>query len=173
MRIAIVGSSGSGKSTLARRVSERLGIPQVEIDAYHHLSNWEPNPSFLDDLAGALDQPSWVCDGNYRQAEALTRGQADVIVVFDLPRRIVMRRVIVRTVRRAITREELWNGNREPLTNFYRWDPEKNVIRWSWVHHHQNRQRFRQAEESGAWSHAQVFWLHSLEDVDRWLESLG
>ena len=91
MRIAIVGISGSGKTTLARRVAAELQIPHVEIDAVHHLANWEPNPTFLEDLAVALETADWVCDGNYRPAEDLVRGRADVIVCFDLPRRQVMR----------------------------------------------------------------------------------
>jgi hypothetical protein len=45
----------------------------------------------------------------------------------------VMRRVILRTLRRAVTRQALWNGNREPLTNFYRLDPQQNIISWTWV----------------------------------------
>jgi hypothetical protein len=45
----------------------------------------------------------------------------------------VMYRVVLRTIRRAVTREELWNGNREPLSNFYRWDPGRNIIRLAWV----------------------------------------
>jgi len=41
--------------------------------------------------------------------------RADIVVWFDLPRRTVMRQVVTRTLRRAITRAELWNGNREPV----------------------------------------------------------
>ncbi len=33
MRVNIIGTSGSGKSTLARRLSEKLAIPYVEMDA--------------------------------------------------------------------------------------------------------------------------------------------
>lgn len=44
-----------------------------------------------------------------------------------------MRQVIYRTLRRAILREVLWNGNREPWRNLFRWDPEHSIIRWSWT----------------------------------------
>ncbi len=33
MRVNIIGTSGSGKSTLARRLSDKLVIPYVEMDA--------------------------------------------------------------------------------------------------------------------------------------------
>ena len=172
MRIAIVGSSGSGKTSLARRVAARLDIPHVEIDAIHHLAGWEPNPAFLTDLEAALDRADWVCDGNYGAAERIVRGRADTIVVFDLPRRVVTRQVVVRTIRRAVTREELWNGNREPLTNLYRWQPEKNIIRWSWTHHRAYRARYVADARSGAWQHAEVVWIRSHADADAWLDTL-
>jgi hypothetical protein len=43
--------------------------------------------------------------------------RADTVVWLDLPRRIWLPRLVVRTLRRALTREELWNGNRESLWN--------------------------------------------------------
>ncbi len=173
MKIAIVGSSGSGKSTLAVRVAQRLSIPRVELDALYHHPDWEPNPRFVEDIAGELDRPGWVCDGNYGAAEELCRGQADVIVVHDLPRYQVMGQVIKRTLGRAITRRPLWNGNRESWSNLCRWDPERSIIRWTWTRHAPNRQRYLAAQASGAWDHAQVVWLRSHADAGAWLETLN
>ena len=58
-------------------------------------------------------------DGNYRTVvvDGPVWQRADTVVWLDLPRRIVMRQVVSRTFRRSILREELWNGNREPLRN--------------------------------------------------------
>lgn len=172
MRIAIVGSSGSGKSTLARQVSDHLAIRHVEFDAIHHLANWEPNPEFLRDLAAELAGGNWVCDGNYDKAEGISRAEADMIVVLDLPRWRVMKQLVPRTLRRVVTREELWNGNRESFDNLWRWDPERNVIRWSWVHFDSKRQKYLRASDSGEWAHAEVVWLHSRAQTKDWLASL-
>lgn len=49
----------------------------------------------------------------------------------DLPRRIVMRQVVGRTLRRIVRRELLWNGNRELLRNVWARDPERSIIRWA------------------------------------------
>lgn len=175
VRIAIVGSAGSGKSTLARKVAARTGVHHIEIDAYNHQPGWrECEPDLLRArLAAELDGDDWLCDGNYDHLVGdLVRGAADTIVVFDLPRTLVARQIAWRTLRRAVTREELWNGNREPLSNLYRWDPERNVIRWSWVHHEEYRQRFRAKIASGEWDHAQVVVLRSRADADAWLDTL-
>src|SRR5690349_8719035 len=126
-RVSVVGNSGSGKSTLARRVAERLGVPYVELDAIHHLPGWTPIDP--DEFRAKVDEitaaDTWVVDGNYRAlvVEGPVWARADTVVWLDLPRAVVMRQVIGRTLRRSITREELWNGNREPLGNFVRWDP--------------------------------------------------
>jgi adenylate kinase family enzyme len=39
--------------------------------------------------------------------------RADTVIWLDLPRRTVMWRVLRRSAVRAITRRELWNGNRD------------------------------------------------------------
>lgn len=41
MRVNIIGTSGSGKSTFARRLSEKLAIPYVEMDALFWLKDWQ------------------------------------------------------------------------------------------------------------------------------------
>ena len=39
---------------------------------------------------------------------------------------------IARAIREGlVTREELWNGNREPWSNLYSLDPERSIIAWS------------------------------------------
>ena len=97
--------------------------------------------------------------------------QADTIVWLDLPRRIVMNRVVWRTIRRVFTREELWNGNKEPWTNLYHWDPERNIIRWAWATHPECREKYERAASNGSWAHAEVIHLMSPEKVENFLGS--
>ncbi len=172
MRISVVGCSGSGKTTLARRIAERTGITHVELDALHHLEDWTPNPEFRRVVEAALNSPRWVCDGNYSVVADLVRGRADTIVVLDLPRWRVMAQIVPRTLGRSLLRRELWNGNREGLGNFLRWDPEQNIIRWAWTRYHPVRRRYLRSRENGDWDHAEVVWLRSRHDADLWVDSL-
>ncbi len=131
----MVGAPGSGKTTFGRQLADVLSVPFVELDSIFHQAGWADltTGEFRERVADAIRGEDWVVDGSYGAVSDLVWARADTVIWLDLPRRVIMRRVIARTMRRALTREELWNGNREPLTNFYRWDPERNIIRWAWV----------------------------------------
>jgi len=133
-RIAIHGASGSGKTTLARTLSDRLGLPRTELDALFHQPGWTrlPTDELRAEVGRLVAARRWVIDGNYREVRDLVWDRAHLVVVFDLPRRTVMLRLILRTLRRGITRVELWNGNRESLVNMVSTDDERNVVLWSW-----------------------------------------
>jgi adenylate kinase family enzyme len=173
----VVGNSGSGKSRLARALADRLAVPYIELDAFMHQPGWQPRPDeeFLAEIENATAQPAWVVDGNYRRfvIEGPVWKRADTVVWLDLPRRTIMRQVIVRTVRRAVTREELWNGNREPLTNFTSLDPLKNVIVWAWVKHDDFIERYASAMADPRWRHLRFIRLRSHANADLWLRSVS
>jgi hypothetical protein len=171
-----VGSSGAGKSTLARALAKRLAVPYVELDAFMHQAGWQPRPDFefMNDVDKATSEAGWVVDGNYRRfvVEGPVWQRADTVVWLDLPRRTIMRQVIARTVRRAVTREVLWNGNREPLTNFVSLNPDDNVILWSWVKYHEFVQRYLDAMADPRWRGITFVRLRSHPQARRWLESI-
>lgn len=167
-RVSIVGSPGAGKTTIGRRLAECLGVPLVELDSLFHQSDWNPLPrdEFRVRVGELLGSDGWVIDGNYSVVQDLIWERADTVVWLDLPRRTVMRRVVLRTLRRAITREQLWNGNREPLTNFYRLDPERNLIRWTWTKYPDYRERYSRAAGDPANAHVQFFRLSTRTGID-------
>ena len=143
-RVSVVGNSGSGKSTLARGLAARLGVPFLELDSVFHQPGWEPlaEDEFQRVVTERASADGWVIDGNYSAVRPIVWARADTVVWLDPPRRTVMRQVAWRTVSRAVTRQELWNGNREPLSNFLSWDPEQSVISWAWHSHAKYRARY-------------------------------
>ena len=173
-RIVVVGNSGSGKSTLASQLAEKLDLDHIELDSLFHQPDWTPQDSdvFRSELIERMSAATrgWTICGNYKSVTwSLTMPAADTVAWLDLPRSVVMRRVTKRTLRRAITRQELWNGNREPLTNFYKWDPEQNIVRWSWTMHERYRERYLQAMADGTWAHAEVHQLTSIDAISKFL----
>ena len=67
--------------------------------------------------------------------------RADTVAWLDLPRHLVMRRLLWRTARRVMTRQELWNGNREHWRAFFSLDPEQSILVWAWTTHARNQAR--------------------------------
>jgi adenylate kinase family enzyme len=170
-RISVVGVSGSGKSRLARELAGILDVPYIELDAIVHQADWVPLPDaeFRATAETATAADGWVVDGNYGAVRTLVWDRADTVVWFDLPRRTVMRRIILRTIRRIVTRAELWNGNRERWRNFFSLDPEQSVIAWSWTSYADKRQRYRAAAVDPAFEYLTFIRIANRADVRRLL----
>ena len=85
--------------------------------------------------------------------------------------RDMMRQVVVRTVRRSVRREVLWNGNVEPplWRTWYR-APDENIVRWAWTTRHAYRDL--PAQVAGTAPHVTVVRIRSRRETARWLAAL-
>jgi cytidylate kinase len=173
-RVRVVGTSGAGKSTLARAIADRLGLPHLELDSIFHLAGWQQATdqqfgAALEAFQAGPGRDGWVIDGNYQSRTAHLR--PDVVVWLDHPRRVVMARVVRRTLTRGVRRVELWNGNRERLRSWLRLDPEENIVLWAWV----NFDRYRAGYAARMAEPGDAAWvrLRSPRQAARWLDRLG
>ena len=143
-RVAIVATaSGCGKTTFGRALASALGAEFVELDAIHWQAGWtELDASELRRrVAPLVERDAWVIDGSYRgKLGDLVLERADTVVWLDLPRRVWLPRLVARTVRRSITREELWNGNRESLRSAL--GDADSLIRYALAHDRPRRHRY-------------------------------
>jgi adenylate kinase family enzyme len=171
LRVSVVGNSGSGKSALARALATELSVPYIELDAIYHQPGWQPLPAteFRAYIDAATATGGWVVDGNYSAVRDLVWARADTIVWLDLPRHIVMRQIIWRTVRRAALRVELWNGNRERWRNLFARAPDESVIVWAWQRHGVYQARYAAARTDPAWRHLTFVRIRSRENARRLL----
>ncbi|NNF56580.1 MAG: adenylate kinase [Acidimicrobiales bacterium] len=175
--IAVVGSSGSGKTSLARRLSSTLNLSHIELDALYHLPDWRHRTAeeFRAEIQRAVTstENGWVMCGGYDTvAGPLRDAHADTIIWLDLPRRTVLRRIVLRTVRRGITREELWNGNRESILGLLRPDPDKNVALRAMLSFASKRARYASNIRTGVWAGKQVVILRSPSEVKRFVAGI-
>ena len=116
-RVVVVGCSGSGKTTFARQLTQLLGTPHIELDALYWLPDWvlRPTDDFRALVAQAVSQEHWVTDGNYRAVRDLVWSRATAVIWLNYTFPTVFGRVLRRTLRRTLTHEELFIGNRESL----------------------------------------------------------
>jgi adenylate kinase family enzyme len=136
-RVVVQGASGSGKTSLAVAIASALGAAHLELDGLYQQANWTPLDleEFRSQVQRFVERPRWVVDGNYSHVRDILWPLATTIVFIDLPKRVVMTRVIKRTILRIARREQLWNGNRESWRNALSRDPTRNIILWSWNSH--------------------------------------
>lgn len=116
-RVVVVGTSGAGKSTLARTLAARLGSNHIELDAIHWLTGWVANDpeQFRLAIRQAVSADRWVVDGNYARNRDLIWPRATTIIWLDYRFPLVFSRAVYRTVKRIVTRETIFNGNRETI----------------------------------------------------------
>ncbi len=174
-RISVVGCSGAGKTTLARKLAAALGAEHVELDSMFHQADWTPldRDVFRARLGARLDAPVWVVDGNYHsQVQDLVWERADTIVWLDYDRFMILRSVFARTLRRIMTGEVLWNGNRERWANFFDPRPAENVILWSWTRHPKYRRQYAAKANDPAWADRTWIRLRTRAEAAEFLASL-
>jgi adenylate kinase family enzyme len=167
MRRAVVIStaSGCGKTTVGRRLADRFGVPFVELDALHHGPNWtEATPDELRaKIEPILATDRWVVDGAYRNKLGnLVFERAEVVVWLDLPVRVWLPRLLRRTVRRLVRKEELWSGNRETLRD--QLTPSTSV-----VYHALSDYRRRRRAYAAELGHFPLLRLRTDAEVERFL----
>lgn len=133
MRVAVGGTSGCGKSTFAKRLAEGAGLAFIEMDVLNWGPGWFDRNSkapaeFRARVDEAIAAPAWAIAGNYSSVRDLVWGRATHVVWLDLPKHVVMRQVIARSIPRAFG-QEVFPGCREDAWRMLRGD---HPIRFAW-----------------------------------------
>ena len=168
-RVVVIGTSGAGKTTLARDLAQARGVAHVEMDAYRHGPNWTETPDgkFRRILDDALRGECWVADGNYSVTRDTVWPRATAIVWLDFNFGLVFWRLALRTLRRGITRETLWNGNKENL--FSHLFTRHSLFLWAFKSHWRRRRTLPLALAQPQHTHLRLVRLRSPRAAARWL----
>ncbi len=171
-RIVVVGVTGCGKTTTARRLADILRIPHVELDALHWLPNWVPmeREPFRQAVAQALSGPAWVTDGNYSKARDIIWERATTLVWLDYPLPVILWQLARRTCQRLITRETLWNGNRETLRGAF--FSKDSLFLWALQSYPRHRREYAAYQALPGGARLQMIHLRSRQEAARWLRAL-
>ena len=171
-RIVVTGVTGTGKTTLARQLAERFGARHVELDGLNWEANWVQAPTevFRERVAQATAGDCWVVDGHYGKTHDITWSRATMIIWLDYPLPLILWRLCLRILRRSVTRDRLWNGNRENLWN-HLFKKDSLIL---WAFHTYKRRRRYYGEAMRRWSSEGVETLRfsGPKETERWLKSL-
>jgi adenylate kinase family enzyme len=171
-RIVVVGTSGSGKTTLARRVAGALEIPHVELDALRHGPGWAEtdDDSFRSQVAQQVAGEAWVVDGNYGVARDLIWRRAQLLIWLDYSLPLTFARVLRRTLRRTLTGEELWNGNRESLRMAF---SRESILLWTLTTYRRRRRELPPLLARPEHAHLRPLRFRRPAQADAWLARLS
>jgi hypothetical protein len=114
-----------------------------------------------------------VVAGNYHHVRDIVWPRAEAIVWLDYPLPLVFWRLTVRTVRRAVTREVLWSGNRENLGEHLMLWSERSLYHWLlktyWRYKREYPRLFARPEHA----HIEIVRFRTPRETERWLRSSG
>lgn len=170
-RVVVFGTTGSGKSWLAERLAERHGLRLIELDALYWGRDWAPAPLelFRYRVECEIRDGDWIVVGIYGQVKDLTWRAADTLVWLDLPFPLVMWRLFWRTLRRSLTKENLWGtGNTESL--YRSLFTRQSILLWAIKTHRKNRNRFA-VDTQFLGKDKTVVRLTSAREVERFLQA--
>lgn len=171
----VIGTTSSGKSTLARRLSDRLGLDFIELDALHWQANWTPATpdEFRASVEAATGSTAWVVAGNYHVVRDLVWPRAEAVIWLDYSFPVVFWRLLRRTIRRGWTQEELWNGNREKFWWHLKLWSEESLFHWLFKTYWRRKREIPALLALPEHAHLRLFHFRSPRETEAWLEVIG
>ena len=166
-RVMILGQPGSGKSTLAQKLGARTGLPVFHIDHIHWSPGWVERPRDEKNrlCAEVHARAQWIFEGGHSPTWAERLARADTVIWLDVP----LGRRIWRVIRRSLF---YWGRSRPDMPEGC---PERfslEFYRFIWRTRRSSRDQIRRLITQ-ARAEKSVHVLHTLRDVDRFLDSLS
>ncbi|MDZ4092949.1 MAG: adenylate kinase [Arthrobacter sp.] len=170
-RVLFYGVTGSGKSAAARAYAQATGLPEFSADDdIGWLPGWQQRTvEEQRALAAAIAaQDRWVLDSAYGVWRDVVLPRAELVVGLDYPRWLSLARLVRRSMRRALTREPVCNGNRETFARLFLHD---SIIRWHFRSFTRKRQVMRSLHSDPAMPPVVLF--QHPRQLDAWLAELS
>jgi adenylate kinase family enzyme len=147
-KIHIIGGPGSGKTFVAKTISEKFGIPHLDLDDIFWdktsgYGNKADEQSRNEKLERFLDQSSWVVEGVYYQWLGESFDQADIIVILRTSRWLRHWRIIRRFVQRKLGLEYSKSESLRSLVDLLKYNHsfDRGQLQRATAAMHENRNR--------------------------------
>ena len=111
-RVIVIGTAGSGKTTMAKNVAAAIGGTAYDIDDFHWQPGWvERSPEEMIELfREPLGTECWTLAGNHSRTRHFTWAQADTVICLNYGFFVNFSRLLWRTIKRVVIREEVMPG---------------------------------------------------------------
>ena len=174
-RIIVIGTTSSGKSTLAEKLSEKLGLDFVELDALYWQPNWQgtPDNEFAAKVDDATRGDRWVVAGNYSRTRPITWPRAQLIVWLDYAFPVVFWRLLTRTVRRNWTKEVLWGTNTDRFWDHFKLWSDESLFKWLIKTYWRRKREIPFLFENPEYKHLDLIHFKTPKETDVWLAQLS
>jgi len=114
-KIFILGITASGKTTLAKKISKKTNLTHYGLDWIVYKKNWEikHNEKTRDKkLKEIIKKKKWIIEGAYKDDWILpVIKNADLIILLQFPRHILMKRVFTRYIKNKINKKNRSKNN--------------------------------------------------------------
>ena len=166
-RVLVVGVTGAGKTSGARRVADLIGAPFHELDVLAIGPQWSTRPSFAAEVDRLLAEPAWVFDSyGYPEVRDALWAAADTILWLDYPLRVVLPRVLRRSLARSASGDQIFGGNRESWSD---WLSRDHPVWWSLATFRTRRDDLFHRSLAPLAQHLRTVRLISPREFERWL----
>ncbi|MES0340137.1 MAG: adenylate kinase [Anaerolineales bacterium] len=171
-RVVVIGTSCSGKTTFASQLADKLAITHTELDVLHWLPDWQMRQleEFRSLVAEVAVQDRWVIDGNYGKVRDIIWPRATHLVWLNYPFWTIFSRALRRTLRRVVTREELFAGNRESLSRAL--FNTESIVWWVLRTYKRRRREYPQLFQMPQNKHLEIIELKNQIEADRFVTGI-
>lgn len=137
----------------ARSLAARIHLPIVELDTLYWEPDWRPaDPeTFRQRVLEKTSGDGWIVVGNYGAVRGALWSRATMVFWLNYGFAVTFSRALRRTTRRAITREMLWNGNRESIRRSF--FSRESILWWIITTHRRRREEMNRLRVSNEYRH--------------------